>query len=62
MRMVLAPISLIIFSSSVVAYVLMAVIAQVHTDVGKDVAVGKGLAADDAALRDAVQKSRGAGP
>lgn len=55
-RVFLAPISVIIFVTALVAYVLMAVISQVHINVGQT------LAADDAALGDAVRRSRGIGP
>jgi hypothetical protein len=52
-RVFLAPFSLAIFATAVVAYVLMAVISQVNVNVGKSLAEG------DAALGEAVRKSRG---
>jgi len=47
------PLSIAIFCISIVAYGLMSVISQVHVNVGKD------LSNSDAALGDAVRRSRG---
>jgi hypothetical protein len=55
-RVLLAPVSVVIYATALVAYVLMAVIAQVHIN------VGTALAKDDAALGDAVRRSRGIEP
>lgn len=49
----LANCSMILFISALVAYTLMAVIAQVHVNVGQS------LADDDSALADQVRRSRG---
>lgn len=49
----LAKSSLVLFVSALIAYTVMAVIAQVHVNVGKS------LAADDSALSDEVRRSRG---